>query len=178
MENNRGQIVIGGLIMIAITVIVGAIILQASAQNIGTMTDKITVTENISVIPARTSNTSLNVSIPLSVTNKYASTDWRYTDCPMSGFTASVNNGDPLTVTTDYVFTNTGTFVLKDTTATDAIVADAGTNKTLVTYTYCPSTYSNDSGSRAVAGLIIIMIALAIAVVAMSPVLQNKLGMD
>jgi hypothetical protein len=172
--NKTGQMEVGALLLVGIVIIVGAVLLQASAQNVGDVINKIDVTENISVVPAYVSNTSLNESIPLSLSNEYASTDWRYTDCPMTGFTASLTNGTALTLTTDYLFTDTGILYLKDTAKTDLIVADAGTNKTLVTYTYCPSTYDNNAGGRTMSTLIIIFFALAIAGIALYPVLKNK----
>lgn len=43
-----------------------------------------------------------------------------------------------------------------------------------ITYNFEPVGYVNDSGTRAIFGVILVMAALAIAVVSMSPVMRNK----
>lgn len=153
--NNKGQMGIGILISIAITVIVGAVLLVTSAQNVGDTTNTIGATNITQTVVDGTA-----VNIPgrswegLVVHN-------------ISGFLIPAAN---YTLANDQVVNGDLTATL---VANQPLVFGLSWN---LTGTYQPSTYISSSGGRSIAGLITIFFALAIAVVALLPALQSKLG--
>lgn len=94
-----------------------------------------------------------------------------------SGFTAVNNSGGDEIPSTNYTLLNTK--ILTDGTIgaqvtwKDGALTNASTSKCNITYTYQPLGYATDSGSRAIAGVIIIFLAIAIFVIALVPTLRN-----
>ncbi len=154
--NHKGQSQIGLLIGLAIVLIVGVILLQASAQQVGSVTNTITAA-NItftgvangteSNIPGR----SWSDLVVYNVTNDFLIASGNYT---------LANNQ-----VVDGVLTATLT--------PDASTPVAG-HDWLLSGVFQPETYIDDSGGRALSNIIILLFALALAVVAMIPTIKQK----
>ncbi len=157
MKNNKGQILIGGIIMIAITAIVGVILLLSSAQNIHPTVNTVDLVNYSVALGALYTETS----IPgIGVVG----------DVVMHNVTSGVVIGAANYTVTDYeLVDSTLTATLNVTSAT---IASQTVN---LSYTYQPEGYSTNSGARAVANLIIILFALSIAVVTLTPTLKSKI---
>ena len=157
--NNKGQVgVTGLLITVAIAVIVGAILLQATAQSAGDVTNTVAI---VNETFAAANNT-----------NYY----------PLAGYKAcsSVviwnNTADVLINAGNYTVTNNVVYNGAETIRvavnySSAVYAGDGWN---ISCTAQPTTYG-DGASRAVTGLIIVFFALAVAVIALYPVYQGGL---
>lgn len=142
---------IGGIIMLAIVMIVGAILFTATAQQAGDVVNTITVT-----------NSSLG--IVTNGTDVYL-TDYRaLSDVVIVGNATGASSATLLsgnyTVANNQVYN--GGLAVKITPSADP--AYSGTSWNL-SATAEPTTYSNSSGGRAMTNLIVIMTALALAVV-------------
>ena len=161
--NKKGetQNMIGVLVVVAITVILGAILLQASAQNVGQVRDTATL-ENQS-LGVMTNGTALYV------TNCRALSD-------VIVFNAT---GDVTIPAGNYSVTNNVVYNGALAVKVDPLIDDGaralGMNKGTATIdaTCQPLTYDDSSGGRALAYLIVIMFALAIGVVALTPALRS-----
>lgn len=157
MKNNRGQTNVGlGLIItMFIAVLVGVIFFQVIAQTVGESTNTITI-ENESI-------------------DTVVSGEVQYMDYKALSDVVIYNETGGIVPDTNYVVTNNvindgelSVSILPDTTATYESAWQ-------VSATAQPTTYISDSGARSVAGLIVIMFALAIAIVAISPTLKSKM---
>ena len=155
--NNKGQAGVGALLVIAISVIVGVILFTAVAQQVGTTTNTVTLTNKSFTLGA------VNVSIYL--------TDYRAISSPVIyNATGTLVPAANYTLTNNVV--NDGALSVQITTgAVNAYAGDAWN----ISGTVQPLTYIPDAGGRALAGLIVIFFALAIAVVALTPTFQSKL---
>ena len=153
----------GGIIIVAITLIVGLILLQASAQNIGT-------TNTLSTL----SNESLT-GVAVNDTAQYITTCRALSSVLVFNATndVEVDSGN-YTVVNNVV--NDGDLAVSITPGVSAL-PDLGYDVGVWTVdASCqPLTYDDNSGSRAIASIIIIMFAVALAVVSMSPVLRSDL---
>ena len=159
--NKKGQITIGSLIYILIGVIVGIVLLQASA-------DQAAVT---------------------SLTKVYNSSgaDGSFT-APAVGVTSDLT-GQSLLSTPTVVNKTGGTLAAGNYTIAEGVSATTGV-KTIrytssatseyaglpinISYTYGVAGYADDAGARAVIPMIIIFFALAIAVITLTPVLKES----
>jgi len=157
MNSKKGQINGAGiLIVVALAVIVGAILLQATAQNVGDVTNTITIT-----------NESFAAANNTLYTFSYKA---------LTGVVIYNNTGDFLITSGNYTVTNN---VITDgaLTATVAVnysgAAYAGDGWN-ISATAQPTTYADGAG-RAVSGLIIVFMALALLAVAMYPIYQGGL---
>jgi len=154
--NKRGQVEVGGLIVLAIAVIVGVILLQASAQQVGTVTNTVAV-----------ANTSLATVV--NGTDQYL-TDYR----ALSDVVVYNETGDTLVGSGNYTVTNNvvynGALAVQIDVDASADVKSAW----LVSGTAQPLTYEPTSGGRALTSLIIIMMAIAIVAVVITYVLKAK----
>ena len=158
--NNKGQMAgVGLIIVVALTVIVGAILIQASAQNVGGVTNNVAI--------ANESFTAANN------TNYY----------PLSGYKAcsSVviynNTADVVIGAGNYTVTNNVIYNGAETVRiavnySSAVYAGDGWN---ISCTAQPDTYINGPG-RSVAGLIVVFMALALLAVVMYPIYKGPLG--
>lgn len=159
MKNNKGQVGIGGLILAAITIIVGVILLVASAQNVGDATNTISV-----------ANDSLGT----------ASNDTTVYLTSYRAISSVViyNGSDAVVPSTNYTVTNN---VVYEGALAVSVLPTSGAVYNYTGYewnisgTAQPTGYIDDAGGRAVAGLIIIFFALAIAVVSLVPTLKSKI---
>jgi uncharacterized membrane protein len=160
MKNNKGQVEIGiGMIMtVFIAVLVGIIFVQSIAQSVGESTNTVELA---------------NVSIDTVVNGTVQYLDYR----ALSDVVIYNETEDAIVGATNYTITNnvinptTGELSVSITPNAPAAYKSAWQ----VSATAQPVTYIADGGSRAMAALIVIMFALAIAVVALTPTLQSKL---
>lgn len=147
--NSKAQMAgIGGIIMVAMSVIVGCILLVAAAQNIGQVKDLATV-----------GNASLGT-----LTNGTATYITNYKSCSSVKIFNATN--DVEIPTNNYTVTNNVVYNGNEAVKiTPAVLIDAGYayNKGTATYqgTCQPLTYDSSSGGRTVAGIIIIFMAIA-----------------
>ena len=161
--NNKGEAsagMVGTLIVVTLVLVVGAILFQASAQNVGQVRD-------LSTVANGTLGTLTN-GTPTYITNYKYCTDfkiWNATnnvEIPSTNYTVTYNvvyNGqEAVKVDPSVMVTATGAF-----------------NKGVATYDgVCqPLTYDNTSGGRAISYLIVLMAALALGVVALTPALRS-----
>lgn len=153
---------IGGLILVAITIIVGVILLTASAQQTGTITN---------------TNTLVNQSLG-TLTN---GTALYVTNCrALESYTVWNATGDQVVDSSNYTVTNnvlnpiTGALSVRvDPQVTVGFVSAWDTGTATLDAVCQPLTYETSSGGRALVGMVLIFFALAIAVVALMPVLKE-----
>lgn len=157
-KNKRGEAGIGAIIMIAITLIVGMILLISSAQNVGDTTNTITL-ENYSVGTSATESNSIYVTTYSAINSPVIYNATGYI-VPAANYTLTNRVIDP----------TTGGLSIQITTASVNSLANDTWNISGVAE---PLTYIPSSGGRAVASMIIIFFALAIAVVALTPSFRN-----
>jgi len=159
MEVNNQRV--GLLILTAVALIVGAVLLQASSQQIGTAIDTRTVTNKSVAAPANNGVTYFNEAQEylgnLVVFNASGVEIYNATTYTMA------ENVSPVTGVKTVYLLDGGYRPLK------------GVAQTLkVSYDYGEQGYINDSGGRAIAGIIIVMFAIALAIVALYPTLKEK----
>ncbi len=158
MENNSVSKIVVGFFMI----ILGLALIVAVADGSALVTTKIgVVNETVSIASARNNSGAdfdINSSVEIIITN--APSDWKITDCPISGFSMKAENGTILVSATDYtLIASTGTLTFMNTTE----VVQAGlTNVTTSDYTYCPNDYINIAWGRSIINLVAGFFALAI----------------
>ena len=156
--DKKGQMTIGTFMMVFITVIVGAILLQAIAQQVGPSSSTIVINDSIATV--------------VNGTAQYF-TDYK----SITGVVVYNETLNAIVPAADYVITNN--FIHPTTGAlTVRIVPDTSTD--LLTAWYVTGTaqrldYISDSAGRSIASLIAIFFALAIAVVALTPTLRGGL---
>jgi hypothetical protein len=161
--NKKGQAFgtgVGMFIAIAITIIVGVILFQASAQNVGDVTNTETVT-NLSFAAANN-------------TNYYPFTSYGYKAC--NDVVIYNNTADVVIASGNYTVTNNVVYNGAETVRVAVnysadVYAGDGWN---ISCTAQPDTYA-DGGGRAMAGLIVIFFALAVAMIALYPVFESKI---
>jgi len=155
--NRKGQVSFGGILIAFIAIIVGVILFQAIAQNVGQSVNTVTV-----------ANTSLDTVV--NGTAQYL-TDYR----ALSSVVVYNETGDLLvgsgnyTITNNFIHPTTGDLCVKILPDATAIWKSAWQ----VSGTAQPLTYIADSGGRAMASLIVIFFALLVAVVALVPTLRS-----
>ena len=160
MENGSGK-QIGVLILTAVVVIVGVILLQSAAQNVGSSTNTVAIA-NQTLDTAITNGTSQYITNCKVLTSPVVFNATGNVEIPSSNWTITNNvvyNGQEAV----QVLPNA------------CITAGCGFNKGLwkVSGTCQPVGYIPDGGSRSVAGIIVIFFALAVAVVALWPTIKE-----
>jgi len=156
--NNRGQMVaVGSIIVIALAVIVGAILFQASAQNVHTVRNTVAIANESF---AAANNT---LYYPISADYKACS------DVVIYNNTADVIIGAGNYTVTNNVLVNGAERISVAVNYSNAAYAGDGWN---ISCTAQPAAYA-DSGGRAMAGLIIIFFALAVGLIALWPILKS-----
>lgn len=148
--NRKGQIgtQIGSLILLAIALIVGAIFIQAAAQNVGESTNTVYVNQSISTVVNGTAQYLTNVK-SLSDVIVYNQTGASYV----------VNTGN-YTITNNVVYNGQESVQIMPNA--DPTVKTAWR----VTGTGQPLGYISDGGGRSIASLIILLMAVALVVIA------------
>jgi len=155
---NKGQMsTIGILISVAIVAIVGLILLQATAQSAGEVTNTYAVT---------------NVSFAAANNTLYTFTGYRaLNSVVIYNNTADVVIGVGNYTVTNNVITDGALTTTVAVNYSSAVYAGNGWN---ISGTAQPTTYA-DGASRAVTGLIIVFFALAIAAIGLYPIYQGEL---
>jgi len=159
--NKKGQIAVGALLLFFIGAIVVLAMLPSIASPIQEITNKLAVkAEAGSMATVRNpGEQNINESVILEVTHVYESTDWRYNDADCNFGSIVIGNGSVnFTDNTHYVFTEgIGNYSYLNTTVT----RNSG-NTTVIYYTTCQAGYATESGTRGVAGLILILAAVGL----------------
>ena len=159
MKQKKAQtdIGIGTLVTIFIMVIVGVILLQATAQSVGTATTLSTWVNHTETSAATGSSIYLTDYKYLTVTNIH------------NGTLGVVIPASNYTVTNNVVYN--GALAVKITSLSGPYDGEIWAINGVAQKT----SYIADGGGRALASLIVIMFALAIAVIALYPVLSSKI---
>jgi len=160
--DKKGQGAVQGLgmfLMVFIAVVVGLILFQVIAQQVGS------------------SSTQVLINSTLTITNDTISVG--YIDYRAISDVIIVNNSDNALIdTANYTVTNNVINPTNQQLAT-SIVINPDYLHTLrewrISGTAQPTTYIADSGARSIAGIIAIMFALAIVVVALVPSLRSEI---
>ena len=151
----KGEIGVGGILIAFIAIIVGLALMNGGIFDaIGTMTQKVTVANQTVTLPAAGSIVGLTGQAIESVIVTNASDG---AVVPATNYTTQsrvVSNG----ALTANLLSNGGLFVSKSVN---------------VSYIYEPAGYETSSGGRALISLIAIFMALAVAVVALTPTFRN-----
>ena len=172
MNNKAETLGIGILIMAFIAIIVGAIIMLSVGQTVGLSTT------SIALGGANSNNTLLAANIPaLGASIDLAGQDLLSTPVVVNGSDGAAVGSGNYTIS-EIVSTSTGvktiSFQLDDEEFSKANQTASGSIGLNITYTYGPDGYINSGAGRSVAGLIIIFMALAIALVALEPTMREK----
>lgn len=163
--NSKGGM--GTLLIFFMGVVVVLALMPQIADNMWPISNKYPITaESHDIGPARINDTGgINESYEFYATNAPVGSDpakdWRVNkNCPLTNFVLK-NSSTTFANGTDYIVDlNTGNVTLLITTF-DYQLAD---NVTTYDYDYCPLTYSNDAGGRALADLVILMATIALLV--------------
>lgn len=156
--NSKGEFSVGTVIILAVTLIVGILFVQITAQQVGDSTNTVTA------------NSSQTLAV---LASSIYIDDYR----ALSGVTiVNASNQSQTVPSTNYTVTNNA---INPTTGSLSvqITTDDGTWNSSAVYvqgTAQPVTYIAESGGRAVAGLIVIMFALAVAAVALMPSIGSE----
>ncbi len=157
--NNKGQSQVGVLLLLAIVLIVGVVLFQASAQEVGKATNTIEISnQSISTVVNGTSQFLTNMRALSSVVIFNETGD---IEIGSGNFTVVNNAIDP----------TTGGLAVN-------ITPDATTgflSAWQVSGTSQPTTFIADSGGRALANIIILLFAVALAVISIAPTARQKL---
>jgi hypothetical protein len=150
---------VGILIVTAVTIIIGLVLFQISAQLIGTTTN----TEAVA---------NLTLGVADNDTTVYLTGYQAFSDVVIYNSTTSVVEATNYTVTNNVVYN--GALV---TTVVPISPADQGYTgyEWFISGTAQPTTYVANSASRSIISIIVIFLALAVLVVAMRPVLEGPL---
>lgn len=150
---------VGMLIVVAVAIIVGLVLLQQSATNVGTLTTMDTVTNSQITAPAVGSSITLQGQA-------------------VSGFSATNGTSGDAIPASNYTITSrvvSNGQLVSTLTALDGTTIGWQGKLINVTYTYEPYGYDTSSGGRAIANLIIVFFAIGIAVIALAVILKEKM---
>ena len=162
--NKKGEtdIGIGMIIVVAMVAIIGAVFLQAIAQQVGDVTNTIDVAnDSISNVNGTTLANLLQLS------GKF-----------VSGVVVYNATSDYLIGSGNYTIYNNQVINGAETAGINVSTEVAGgidDGDWQISYTYQPTTYDANSGGRAVARIIVIFFALAIAVAMLIPTMRSKI---
>jgi hypothetical protein len=146
MEDKNIMLLVTGFVLLIIGV---SLLIPSSNLISGVVTKKASVDETINIASARLGGGEINPNTTFTVTN--APTSWKTTDCPLTSVVYG-NASDDFVLDTDYTFTaSTGVLKLLNTDTTNA--TGAGSNTTLIDYTYCGDDYLNSDWQRSVLNL-------------------------
>lgn len=157
--NKKGEINVGTVIVIAILAIVGLILLTASAQYVGDVTNTVDVVNETMV-----SSNGTTLALIAQFQGKYV------TDVEIYNSTDDLIIGvGNYTIYQNQVINGVETAGIN--VSADVIYQGQAWN---ASYTFQPTTYDTSGGGRAVAGLIVIFFAIAIAIVMLVPTLRSQ----
>ncbi len=155
MNNRAQQTGIGVLIMVAVLLILGSIILQASAQNLGFFRNTVEITNASITLGA----VDVNISAP-GQAFQGTITIFNATDNPVGEEFFHLNNNQIVNSAL------TWTIGANNATMANEVIT--------ISYTSEPEGFSKDSGSRAMGGIILILFAVSVLVVSIIPVVREK----
>ncbi len=163
--NKKGQMGVGMIVLIAITIIIGAIFLEVIAQEVGGATSTIAITnESISTVVNDTAQyldyRALSDVVVINATNGTAA---------FTTLGPVVGSGN-YTITNNVINPTTGGLAVRILPDADAKHKSAWK----ISATAQPTTYIADSGSRAMANLIVVMFALAILAAVIGPAVSRQ----
>ena len=179
MKDKKGQLGVGGIVILVMGIVVVLVILQAIFGYQTQVTTKTNiVNETLTKTAAISATGHINTSYWFALDGGCPQTtdNWRLTDtsdCALSGITVSLSNGTALVLNTDYVINSTGGVnhatctdgdLYGDISFKDTLNVNKTDNATKISYTYCQDGYSTNSGSRTMAGLIGLLSAIALLV--------------
>ena len=156
--NKKGELNIGGIVILFIGIIFSFALLSPIADTIGLMQNKQVVeNQSVSVVTGYVSEEEVNESINYSVKTQSA---WKVIDCPLGSVVVRNAPGTILVLDTDYTLdANNGRYSLLNTSDT---IPSVSLNLTYTDYDYCADGYNKDSGSRSMLGLILLFSSLII----------------
>lgn len=157
--NKLGQVNVGGLIAIAVTIIVGAVLLVAVAGQVGTTSNTITDTNASFTAPA--------VSEVIDLTGM-----------ELIGTPVVINATGGETISSGNYTIDEGvsaTTSVKTIRYTSTATSEYAEQPIFITYTYGADGYIADASARSIVSLILIFMALGIAMVALVPTLRSGL---
>jgi len=157
--NNKGQSM-QLMIIVFVALLVGVIVFQVAAQQIGTATNTVTAT-NLQVTLAGAGNGTY--------INDYRALESVTVVNRTGAVTLHAGN---YTITNGVINPTTGSLAVQINTTATSEYADGLVN---VSGTAQPLTYITSSGGRSIANLVVIFFALAIVMVALYPVYESKL---
>lgn len=156
--NKQGQMGIGMIVTIFITILIGAIFLQVIAQSVGESVNTVDLANQTETLAANGESIYID--------------EWKAISNPVI-LDASDNTtilAGNYTITNDVVNPTTGSLSIQITTDDAEFASDA----VKISGTVQPTTYISDGGSRAMANLIVIMFALAVLVVVIGPAVSKE----
>lgn len=155
--NSRGQIGIGMIVTLAMALIVGVILLQSSAQQVGSVTNTVSVLNES--IGTATNGTAIYL------------TNYRAITSPIlfNGSNGAVIASGNYTITNNVVYN--GALAVQITPDADYGYYGYSWN---ISGTGQPLTYSNDAGARSMSSLIVIMAALALVIIAVGYAVKKE----
>ena len=151
--NKQGQIGIGSLVVVAVAIILGLVLLQSSAQNIGgVIPSSTTAANNV------TYTTGANGAIIELVGQELVGTP----------IVTNSTNSSKIVEAANYT-------IAECVRASDSLKGICYTTNTVsyqstpvnISYNYYPAGYADDAGSRSIIGIIILLAAVAIALIAL-----------
>lgn len=163
--NKKGQIIgVGIFVMMFLTILVGVILLDASADEVGRATTIFTRTNETQVAPANGS--ALNFTGFKELNNVVI---YNYTNGTAGTGSEILDNGPDYQIKNNVVFN--GQEISQIVVYNNSIPTGARWN---VTYDGTPDTYISSGGARSIADLILVFFALAIATVALVPSVRSR----
>ena len=155
--NKHGQMGLKVIIMMFITILIGAIFLQVIAQSVGESVNTVALANQSETLAANGASIYIE--------------EWRAINgiVIINGTNVTIAAGN-YTVTNDVLDPTTGGLSVQITTDDAAFASTA----VKISGTAQPTTYITDGGARAMANLIIIMFALAVLVVIIGPSVSRE----
>lgn len=153
--NNRGQVTIGMFLVTFISVLVGVILLTASAQQIGFTKDTITITNETITLPDLNEKLALNGSGSV-------------------GTPVIYTNGTVLQAAGQFVYTNRDVLNSQLTFTINNTNTSIGGYAANISYEAQPDGDLNSSGADSMMTIVILLMAIGVAIVALSPTMRSK----
>lgn len=163
--NKKGQIGVGTLMVAFIGILVGVIIFQTIAQQVGTTTNTIEVIGDQET--AAVNGASFYLTNYRAISSFVAYNLTNGTAIASGGHIVLIDDGN-YTVNNDVVYNGA---LAVNISVDDALYESETWN---LSYTAQPLTYIANSGARSMTSLIVIFFALLVASVALAPVIQSK----
>lgn len=163
--NNKGQAQVGALILAFIAIIVALALLNGGiAGSVGTMTNTGKVVNGTIVFPTNLTCVTLTGQAV-------------YPDASSANVIAINKTGNQVIGIGNYTINNkvnvNGELVAQLCGRPTVITSNYAGNNVDLTYQYEPFGYDSNSGNRAVIGLILIFVTLAVAVIALVPAVRS-----